>query len=230
MASTMASAATASTRQIGGAVDGWDVFPACPIISTLASTAVPRNALYNLAMAESSNIREVTAWLRAVVEGWSFQRPGIDQSLGRDLCHVIADGIAERSSQGQDASGALWLANDPLYAAIKARHYGWPDPPPVNYRTGQMLSHLSLLGSPEVGEREIMMRYGIGESPGATTWSPADNRTPGMRKSDAFMTDVEKAEIAHVDGRGFYEADDAIEKAVIEAAGEALDTYLQEVN
>lgn len=153
----------------------------------------------------------------------------MDQSLGRDLCHVVAWRISERSADQQDPTGAPWPANERRYARRKAAHYGWPEDDATNYRTGQMLSHLSLLGQPDVQETEILMRYGTGQAPGVSTWSPEDHRTPGERAADSAVTDQQKAMWAHEKNRGFYEADSVMRDRVIEAAGDALATYLREV-
>lgn len=180
---------------------------------------------------DETNINDVVAWIGRFVGSFNFTRPGIDQSLGRDLAHEVAGQIAIRAaaeSRGPDPG--RWEPNARRYRERKARHYGWPDNP--NYRTGQMLSHESLLGEPAVDPDRVLMHYGTNEAPRGNK-SPVDNRTPSERAADARATDVDKAEWTTQGGKGrparpFYQIDDAIRDRVIEVAGEALADYLSQ--
>ena len=177
------------------------------------------------------NSREVIRWLEDIVKSFNFKRRGVDQSLGRDLCHTVARKIQERSATtGAGADRNPWKANAPTTAEEKVQHYGYHDPPPPNFRTGQMLSELSLFGRPDVRETEIEMHYGIGSGPNGGCWSPSDNRTQDQIDADNAITDVEKAERAHDAGRKFYEPDMEMRDAVIADAADALNTYIREVN
>ena len=114
-----------------------------------------------------SNIDQVILWLRDFVEGYNFTRPGKDQSLGRDLAWQMVDCIMVRASQFQGPDGEEWAGNSTKsspwlpggYKQWKEETYGWDDAP--NYRTGQMLSQLSLYGRTTIEPRQITMIYGI---------------------------------------------------------------------
>lgn len=180
-------------------------------------------------MSDEPNIREVAVWLRQFIQSFNFHRKGIDKSLGRDCVNAVAWHIAERSADGHGPDGEQWDENqDPEYRREKTEHYGWPDPPPTNYLTGQMLGFVSLVGQPDIQEHEIEMRYGTGKGPEGQCWSPSDNRTQEQKESDDAVTDEQKAMWAQERGRDFYQGDDETEARVIEVAAEALDTYLIE--
>jgi len=177
-----------------------------------------------MADANHMNADEVIDWLRRLIESFNFSLPGKDQNLGRDLAHVLAGQIAERSAQlGRGADAAEWPPNPPVYAALKAEHYGWPDRKP-NYRTGQMLSQESLFGRTTVQDQLVEVVYGTGVA-ASRTFSPLDNRTPSEKKADESTTDLQKAEWA-TPKRPFFDFDDVIEEAVIEEADKALNTYI----
>lgn len=173
----------------------------------------------------SHNIEQVCAWLEEFLLSFNFSLPGKDRNLGRDLAHVFAASISERSaSESRGADGSeKWPANKRRYAKMKADHYGWPEEKP-NYRTGQMLSHASLFGRTKVKDQLVELIYGRQEPP-EECYSPFDLRTEAMKKADESITDVEKAEYASTE-RPFFEVDDDVEADVIEAADEALDEYI----
>ena len=177
-----------------------------------------------------ADVQQVAAWLKDFVRGFNFHRKGVDKSLGRDLCNVVAWHLAERSADQKDPDGGRWPSNkDARYRREKSVNYGWDEnDPPTNYRTGQMLGFVSLLGNPDIGEHEIEMRYGQDTGPRGVSWSPRDSRTQAQKEKDDSVTDVQKAKWAHEQGREFYGADDETESRVIEAAAEALETYLRE--
>jgi hypothetical protein len=180
----------------------------------------------------TSNIDDVVRTLAAFVHSFNFTLPGIDQSLGRDLAGVVARGIQRRAakeSRGKDPQ--RWYANSDKYRRVKAKAYGWGelDGKP-NFRTGQMLSLMSLLGTPRVTPDLVEMIYGTGTAP-AGCWSPWDQRTEAQKTADMAMTDVEKAEYAHDQyknrpARPFYEWNEDIRDQCIETAAKALDHYL----
>lgn len=177
-------------------------------------------------MADAS---QVCDWIERFVRSFDFNRPGVDRSLGRDLAHAVAGGIAARAAdESRGADPAPWEENEPRYARRKRRSYGWDDAP--NYRTGQMLSHASLLGEPVVEPARITMVYGTGEAPDGC-WSPADNRSPSEIRADQSVTDRQKAAWTTEGGdsrpaRPFYQLDDEIRVHVVEAAADALREYL----
>lgn len=178
---------------------------------------------------DASNIDQVADWLEEFVHGFNFLRPGLDQNMGRDLCHIIAGRIATRAAtESRGADEMRWDAVSSKRKEVKAKAYGWneSDGKP-NYATGQMLSHASLFGAPRVSEQVVDMVYGT-DTPPARTYSPIDNRTDSQRQADEQVTDREKAAYAHEMGRDFYEVDDEIEAAVIEEAQQHLDVYIGE--
>jgi hypothetical protein len=176
-------------------------------------------------MASAYNIDEIIAWLIDFLDSFNFNLPGVDRNLGRDLAHVFAGQIESRAAtESRGADPQEWEPNEPGYAKRKEAAYGWPDKKP-NYRTGQMLSRASVFGRTRVVDDKVVeLVYGTAKPPKATH-SPEDNRTPSEVQSDESITDVEKAEYASWK-RPFFEVDDVVEEAVIDAADQALDQYI----
>lgn len=169
-------------------------------------------------MEASSNIDDVSAWLDAIVAGIDFSIPGRDQSLGRDLAGVVAEGIADRSvpdAVGPD--GGEWPENKEPYRSRKAKKY---DAHQTGILTGQMLSLESLLGETTIGADEVEMRYGTGR--------PAERARNGARPpaSRNPATDREKAGYCEDMGIEFYALDDAIADACVDETAGAVDGYL----
>lgn len=200
-------------------------------------------------MDDAGNADEVRRWLERFVMSFNFTRPGVDRNMGRDLAHLVAGKIAERSAKGLAPDGTKWKRNSdrpnprrgtlavPGFANIgtartggylteKRKRYGWPESDgKPNYRTGQMLSHLSLFGDTVVGPDTVEMHYGI-DVPPDRTYSPVDNRTASQVRADEAVTDREKAGYAVENDRPFYELDDDIRDAVLEEAERLLSDYI----
>jgi hypothetical protein len=165
-----------------------------------------------------ATIDEIANELDQIVRGIVFTMPGRDQSLARDLCGVVAQGIIDRTvAEQRSASGAGLKRNEPQYAAWKAKKYGSYQP---LIRTGQLLSLASVLGNPAIGDGEIRMTYGLDVAPSRSS-------TGYITDADRAVTDKQKADFVS-DDRPFYELDDAIAEKVIEAAGEAIGRYIEE--
>jgi hypothetical protein len=165
-----------------------------------------------------SNLGEIDAWMKQLVDSFNFQRPGKDQSLGRDIAGAIANGIRDRSvpdAMGPD--GDKWDDNEESYAAEKRQKYDADQP---NVRTGQMLSLQSLMGRTTVEPELVEMRYGVDEPP-----SSAFNGTE-LTEGDKAVTDIQKAEWCSVT-RPFYALDEEIKAAARAEAGEALNDHLK---
>lgn len=164
-----------------------------------------------------SNLDDVAAWVDAAVDSFDFTIAGKDQSLGRDLAGVVADGISERSEPAAlDPDGTEWEANEPKYAKRKGKKYDAWQP---NVRTGQMLSVKSLIGGTVVAAQEVELRYGTGQPPDSA-------RKGDLTESDKSITDIEKAFFCSK-SRPFYALDGAIVGAVVAEAGEALADHLK---
>lgn len=150
-------------------------------------------------MAETSNIREVVAWLEGFVNSFDFTRPGKDQSLGRDIAMTIIrgpdvggqGGILGRAAENSGPEG-YWIDNADSTKAEKRKHYGWEE---VNRRTGQMLSQESLYGHTTIEPRLVTLRYGTGRAPDRSA-APSGY----ISDADRAVTDVQKAEWAHGGG------------------------------
>jgi hypothetical protein len=174
-------------------------------------------------MSQTSNIDQVAESLRMFLDAFNFQRPGKDQSLGRDIVTDVALGIQERSVQEKRGADADWAPNEPEYAEQKGKDYGVFDQP--NVRTGQMLSLPSLKGADtRIEPDSIEMVYGTGQPPtGTGTGAP-------LKPADTKVTDRDKAGFAHDNARPFYEADQAIADRVRETCRENLNEYIRDVN
>lgn len=173
-----------------------------------------------------SNIDEIGSWLDQLVDTYNFTRPGTDQSLGRDLAGVVAQGIQDRTVADQtDANGGPLKPNEPKYAKWKAKRFDAHQP---LVRGGQMLSLQSLIGEVEVTADEVIMHYGTGdEEPLVSSTGAVMPRTihKQIGAVEPAPTDREKAEW-NSDDRPFYALDDKIGEAVRDAAAAALGEHL----
>jgi hypothetical protein len=189
-------------------------------------------------MTDNSNIDEVIAFLDGFVDSFNFKRPGIEQSLGRDIQYKVADRIQTRALSDRKGTGEPWKENSTRafpwfpngYKAWKLENYGADEP---NSRTGQMLSQKSIRGRSTIEEREITMIYGTGEPPASATFgSPA----PELLERDRKVTDVQKAYFAHTGQtkqlikRPFYEVDESDGVAVSQLCQENLNDLIRETN
>lgn len=172
-----------------------------------------------MATVGTSNVDQVNAWLKQVVDGFTWTLTLEAHSLGEDCAHIIADGIAVRSANNEGAQG-IWYANEPKYAEWKSAKYGVPNPAP-NRRTGQMLSLDSLLGTVTITTDRVTMQYGTGTTP---TRSSASSYFDA--NTDGAVTDRQKAEW-NSDKRPFFELDDQISDAVFDFIEETIEDYLE---
>jgi hypothetical protein len=165
-------------------------------------------------MSANSNINEVVRWLDDWVNGIDFRKSGQDQSLGRDVAKKVAEKIAFRSATEHRGATVAWPDNSNTpspwhpqgYRAWKAEKYGVDAP---NYRTGQMLSELSLIGRTAIAAHEIIMTYGT-DAPPFTSAAP----TGLLSDADKAVKDTEKSTWNSAT-RPFYEMDDQIAEAVV---------------
>ncbi len=182
-------------------------------------------------MAATSNIDQVVAYLKGFLDGWDFTRPGVDQSVGRDVKNTVVECIEERSALHQAPDGSTWPPNStkepPLggYKGYKERKYGWPDNP--NMRTAQMLSKTSLGAASTITKDEVLVAYGTNQPPDRS-YAP----TGYMSKADKKPTDLQKAEWAHSGGkhgvkRPFYGLGEGDAEAITDVCRDALHEYIR---
>jgi hypothetical protein len=184
-------------------------------------------------MADFTNFDQVVAYLKRFADGFDFTRVGVDQSLGRDLKNVVVARIAERCAKSVGPDGQPWEKNSTTsspwmpygYKGWKDEEYEWPDNP--NYRTGQMLSALSLGAASRITAREVIVAYGTGLPPKRSV-SPNNHFDP---ETDGVVTDLEKAEWAHDGGahgvkRPFYALGDGDAAALVELCQHNLNEYI----
>lgn len=171
-------------------------------------------------MAEDSNIDDVEAWEKGLVDSLDFTLPGVDQSIGRDVVGDVASGIHERTVDlMRDATGAPLKPNKDPYKTWKEVKLGVYQP---LIKTGQMLSLLSLKGDATITPDEIAIEYGTGEPP-----SRSASPTGGLSKGDEDVTDRQKAEW-NSDERPFFALDDAIIDRIADRAMATFDKYARE--
>lgn len=176
---------------------------------------------------------QVVSWLGEFIDGFDFTRKGTDQSLGRDVALTIIrgpdtsslGGIMGRCADEITPDGAAWPANSDNpsgkgYASRKERIYGWRE---TNRRTGQLLSQVSLYGKTTIEPRVVTLVYGTDEPP-----SNSAAPTGYMSDADESVTDTEKAQYAHIKGRGFYGWAAEDKTNVIAVCQENLDGYIKE--
>ena len=172
-----------------------------------------------------SNIHAVVDALRQWVDGIDFTRQGKDKSLGRDCAGVIVEGIMERGLQDQSGPDGIWLANDPAYAKCKAEKYGPGMDNAPNYRTGQMLSELSLLGTTTYEPQVVTLRYGINAPP-----TRGAGPLGTILDCDRKVTDIQKAQWRHENGRRFYAITQSDSDAVVAKCEDFTTSYVIDTN
>jgi hypothetical protein len=178
-----------------------------------------------------SNIDQVMLWLRDFVESFDFLRPGVDESLGRDLVGVVVERIQDRSRRHVAPDGSFWIGNSTTpsrwypegYNEWKRKKYQINDEP--NFRTGQMLSNLSLGLNPKTvyNRHDIEIRYGI-DAPPSSSAAPNGYVDPD---TDGIVTDTQKAGW-NQPGRPFYGFGQGDAEALLEVAQENLNQYILE--
>jgi hypothetical protein len=186
----------------------------------------------------SSNIGQVVAWLDGFVDSFDFKRPGVDQSLGRDVMNLGAQRIRDRSLQDRTGFGTAWPPNSETpshwapqgYRKWKEDNYGTDEP---NSRTGQMLSLLSMKGRSTVESKQVTMIYGTDTPPTRATFGNPD---PKLLARDQKVTDVQKAYFAHTGQskkkivRPFYQLIDDDAEAIVELCQENLNDLIRDTN
>jgi len=164
-----------------------------------------------------TNFDQHVAWFKDLVDDFNFKLPGRNENIGKDLAYLASQRMIDRADQEQGGpDGSIWLANEPRYAAWKAKKYNVVK---VGTLTGQMLSETSMRGNIDVQEQEVTMRYGIDQ--------PATKFKGGETYDvENPPTDRQKAQWFEEGGRKFYGLDDKISDELAELAGQELDEYL----
>lgn len=169
-------------------------------------------------MPVDSNINEVKLWIEGVVESIRFDMPGRDQSLGRDMAGVVAEGIIDRSvPDAMSPDGSGWAPNEARYAAYKLRKFAADQP---GILSGQMLSLESVRGDVKVTPTEVTMSYGIGSGASRSRTGAA------LTASQQAATDRDKARHFAESGREFYGMDRQIADAVVAEVEDAVADHL----
>jgi hypothetical protein len=185
-----------------------------------------------------SNIAEVTTWLQGFVDSFDFKRPGVDQSLGRDVAMLAVHRISDRSLSDRTGFGTAWPPNSEKpsrwapqgYRQWKEDNYGVGEP---NSRTGQMLSQQSLYGRTQIESKEVKMIYGTDKPPDRATFGNPD---PKLLARDQKVTDCQKAYFAHTGQskkqivRPFYQLIDDDAVAIVELCQENLNGLINDTN
>ncbi len=164
----------------------------------------------------SDNSDQVGQWLDQLVDTFQFDTPGKDQSLGRDLAGVVAEGIRDRSvPDAKAADGSTWPPNVPKWAARKRRKYSVDQP---GILTGQMLSLEALIGEVRISGDVVELVYGTGSSAsGEGADAPTDRQ-----KADWFSNGTDWAP-----ERPFFELDDEIAASAVATSADALGQHLK---
>lgn len=155
----------------------------------------------------SSNLGDVALWIDSIVESIDFTMPGRDQSLGRDLAGVVAEGIVDRSvPDAVSPDGSGWAANEARYAAWKRAKFAADQP---GILSGQMLSLESVKGQVKVTPDSVEMTYGTGSGASRSRTGAA------LSASQGAISDRDKARHFADGGREFYGMDRQIVDAVM---------------
>jgi hypothetical protein len=173
-----------------------------------------------------SNETEVLAWLHGGVAGFDFNSSCGGKPLAQAIQENHVQQIQERSLGEQRGPMLPFKENDPVYAERKAEEYGSDL---INYRTGAMLSKESLEGQLQVNGTEMTHLYGTGQPGDPEQGRRSKPTRPGRkpRKTKAEPTDIQKANWAEEQGRGFFGLDDQIKDRNGELVGEALAEHLR---
>jgi hypothetical protein len=151
--------------------------------------------------------------LTATINTFGFTSTHEGRALGELIVDNVIDGIKTRSIERQcSGDGTPFRANSDATRRRKYRQFGEVI---VNKDTGQMLSGKSLRGTTTITQYLITMDYGTNTGMDVPDRLPAVARighrmdiTGGQAKE--VVTDVDKAYYASIQGRSFYELDDAI--------------------
>lgn len=161
--------------------------------------------------------------LNELIATFNFTRRGKDKALGIDAAHKVAQGIVDRSASEQaSGTGLEFRPNSPAYTAEKRRKYHTEL---IGFRTGQMISIPSLLGTVDLQPFLVTMQYGTDQPPsrafiaGASVY-PEDRRVTDTQKAGWFTKKKGK----------FYEPDKNIEREVRDLFAGALDEFIDECN
>ena len=114
------------------------------------------------------------------------------------------------------ALASILLARRP-YRSKKGKKYGTTK---TNFRTGQMISRASVLGTVIITKNSVEIRYGTGQPPTSSVNGYIEER-------DKQITDVEKAEYADELGRPFFELDDQICDHTFNIIGDGLGDHIR---
>jgi hypothetical protein len=175
----------------------------------------------------ASNINDVVGFLSRFVDSFDFERPGIDQNLGRDVAMKVVHRIHDRSHEERAGVSGIRLANESKYKAWRDKKYGVSEP---NSGTGQMLSQKSLYGRTTIDSRKVTMIYGTGDPPDREVFGRA------VAPAGEKRTDIEKAYIAHTGQsihkikRPIYEVGASDGAAVSELCQQNLNDLIRETN
>lgn len=168
----------------------------------------------------TSNLAEIEALLKGIIDGWDFDRPGTDRSLGLDLAGIVGAGIAERSlGEAKSPDGEGWRPNEAKYAARKKEKLGVTN---VGVLSGQMLSLQEILGNVDVQPDEVTIRYGSG----AAGVEPDGWRADGSGPPGELPTPEQKLEYFEAGGRKVWGLDDAIRAEMTREAADHFGRFV----
>jgi hypothetical protein len=214
------------------------VEPSTPLVTQATPISVAATVRITIprALMAASNITDVCRWLQQFVESFRFDRPGKDQSMGRDVALTIIrgpdvggqGGILGRCALGTGPDDTPWPPNAPGYSGEKLEDYGWAEP---NRRTGQMLSQQSLYGRTTIEPDQVTLRYGTGQAPSGSAapsghLSDQDRETPDTLKASLAHSGQSKKRVQ----RPFYAAAQEDAENVSAVCQENLNDYIRETN
>jgi hypothetical protein len=165
----------------------------------------------------TTNAAEVGSKTAEAIAAFGFNTDYVGRALGELLADGIVEGIAERSADRQcDGLGNPWPKNKEPYRSRKKKKYGEEL---TNYRTGQMLSIVSLKGDTRIEKNEVTIGYG--------TAKPPDGSSTGyLSEADKSITDIEKAYFAARQNRAFFQLDQDICDTNFKRFSEALSAHI----
>lgn len=166
-----------------------------------------------------SNFPEIERVIQAIADSFNFERPGREQSLGRDALGVVTTSIQDRCRNETDPEGNRWAPNKE-WAQKDPRKRG--KPVGILGDSDNMLAPLQIQGEQDVTSTQAEVTYGTDE------WNrrKAQWFTNGSRASD---DGTERSGADNQEARPFYEIGEAEERALDEFFDAELDRYLREL-
>lgn len=131
------------------------------------------------------NVDEVEQALLELIDGFGFDASVEGKAVALDVADAFALGVNAMVGDQKILGGQPMPPLDWFYSEEKAKDYGFDI---AGYRTGQMLSMVSLIGKLDISRDLLVISYGTGMPP-----TRGSGPTGYISEEDKEVTDTEKA-------------------------------------